>query len=150
MPMARPPLPEAPKEKPKKVEKKPTPAASEAARKAKAEVKQSDRVAARETSTTTGSASVSPAKWQSRLMSHLERRKRYPSESRSNREEGTVYVRFRIDDSGNVLAVSLSRSSGYPTLDNAVLDMVRAASPVPPPPPGVNKTITAPVRFNIR
>jgi protein TonB len=83
-------------------------------------------------------------------MSHLERRKRYPSAARSNREEGTVYVRFRIDDSGNVLSVSLSRSSGYPTLDSAVLDMVRAASPVPAPPAGVNKTITAPVRFNLR
>jgi protein TonB len=28
--------------------------------------------------------------------------------------------------------------------------MVRAASPVPAPPEGVNKTITAPVRFNLR
>jgi protein TonB len=135
----------------KKVEKPrtPPPPASQTARKAKAEVALADRTAAKATSAG-GGHSVSPARWQSRLMSHLERRKRYPSEARSNREEGTVYVRFRIDDGGNVLSVSLSRSSGHSSLDQAVLDMVRRASPVPAPPPGVSKTITAPVRFNIR
>lgn len=154
IPMMRPPPPKREVEKkepaPKKVAKKQVqPPASQAARTARAEVAQSNRNAAAATANGAG-RSVSPAKWQSRLMSHLERRKRYPSASRSNREEGTVYVRFRIDDSGNVLSVSLSRSSGYPTLDSAVLDMVRAASPVPAPPAGVNKTITAPVRFNLR
>ncbi|MCA1970410.1 MAG: TonB family protein [Rhizobium sp.] len=159
IPVMRPPPP-APKpveEKPKKQDAKkpvakpkaPPPPASEAARKAKAEVAQADRTAAKATSSG-GGRNVSPAKWQSRLMSHLERRKRYPSEARSNREEGTVYVRFRIDDGGNVLSVSLSRSSGHSSLDQAVLDMVRRASPVPAPPAGVSKTITAPVRFNIR
>lgn len=155
IPMLRPPVPKPEIEKkkepaPKKVVKKQAqPPASQAARTAKAEVAQSTRNAAAATASGAG-RSVSPARWQSRLMSHLERRKRYPSAARSNREEGTVYVRFRIDDSGNVLSVSLSRSSGFPTLDNAVLDMVRAASPVPAPPVGVNKTITAPVRFNLR
>lgn len=156
IPMVRPPVPKPQVEKKKepaakKVVKKQQvqAAASQAARTAKAEVAQSNRNAAAATANGSG-RTVSPAKWQSRLMSHLERRKRYPSEARSNREEGTVYVRFRIDDAGNVLSVSLSRSSGYPTLDSAVLDMVRAASPVPAPPEGVNKTITAPVRFNLR
>lgn len=155
IPMVRPPVPEPPTEKkqeakPKKVVKKQQPPpASQAARQAKADVTQSNRNAAQAVSSGAG-RSVTPAKWQSRLMSHLERRKKYPSEARSNREEGTVYVRFRIDDSGNVLSVSLSRSSGYPSLDNAVLAMVQNASPVPAPPAGVNKTITAPVRFNIR
>lgn len=157
IPVVRPPPPKPVEEKPKKAPEKkkaekpkaPPPPASEAARKARVETAQADRTAAKATSTG-GGRNVSPAKWQSRLMSHLERRKRYPSEARSNREEGTVYVRFRIDDGGNVLSVSLSRSSGHSSLDQAVLDMVRRASPVPAPPPGVSKTITAPVRFNIR
>lgn len=156
IPVVRPP-PKPVEEKPRKAPEKkkaekpkaPPPPASEAARKAKVETAQADRTAAKATSTG-GGRNVSPAKWQSRLMSHLERRKRYPSEARSNREEGTVYVRFRIDDGGNVLSVSLSRSSGHSSLDQAVLEMVRRASPVPAPPPGVSKTITAPVRFNIR
>lgn len=157
IPVMRPPPPKPVEEKQKKAPEKkkvekpkaPPPPASEAARKAKVETAQADRTAAKATSTG-GGRNVSPAKWQSRLMSHLERRKRYPSEARSNREEGTVYVRFRIDDGGNVLSVSLSRSSGHSSLDQAVLEMVRRASPVPAPPPGVSKTITAPVRFNIR
>ncbi|MFC5518824.1 energy transducer TonB, partial [Kaistia terrae] len=74
-------------------------------------------------------------------------RKRYPAGSRSRGETGIVTVRFTIDDGGNVLAVALAGSSGFPELDQEVLSLLRRASPVPPPPPGVKKTITAPVRF---
>lgn len=143
------PLPLARPAAPKSAPAKKVPPPSQMARKAKAEVIQSDRTAAPDT-TAGRSASVSPARWQSRLMAHLERRKRYPAAARSNHEEGTVYVRFRIDTSGNVLSVSLSRSSGHSILDQAVLDLVRRASPVPPPPPGVSTTVVAPVRFTIR
>lgn len=149
LPVTRPPPP-AKEPPPKKVAAAPpVPPASQAARKAKAEVTQSDRTAARETSSGRG-PSVAPAQWQSRLMSHLERRKRYPSESRANKEQGTVTVRFSIDPSGNVLSASISRSSGFSGLDQAVLEMVQRASPVPAPPPGVNRTIVAPVKFSLR
>ena len=97
-----------------------------------------------------GTGAVSPARWQSRLMAHLERRKRYPSGARSRREQGTAYVRFTIDERGNVLSASLARSSGSAELDAEVLSLVRRASPVPAPPPGVNRTITAPVQFRLR
>ncbi|MBN8931426.1 MAG: energy transducer TonB [Rhizobium pusense] len=133
----------------KRVRKKPAPS-SKASTEAAAQVTQSNRNAANQRTAGMGFGSVSPAKWQSRLMAHLERRKRYPSGARSRREQGTAYVRFRIDDSGNVLSASLARSSGFPELDNEVVEMVRRASPVPAPPPGVNKTITAPVRFTVR
>lgn len=160
LPIFRPPPPPEPKKEPEKVERKkvekkvakkqaPPPPASEARRQAQAQVKESNRTAARQTSAGSGS-NVSPARWQSRLMSHLERRKRYPSESRANKEQGTVTVRFAIDGAGNVLSVNISRSSGHQNLDQAVLDMVRRASPVPAPPPGASRTITAPVRFNLR
>lgn len=134
-------------QKPKR--EKPAPK-SKASTQASAQVTQSNRNAANQNAAAMGFGSVSPAKWQSRLMAHLERRKRYPSGARSRREEGTAYVRFRIDDAGNVLSASLARSSGFPELDNAVVDLVRRASPVPAPPLGVNKIITAPVRFTVR
>lgn len=144
------------KPKPKKKElakkparKKPAPS-SKASTEAAAQVTQSNRNAANQRTAGMGFGSVSPAKWQSRLMAHLERRKRYPSGARSRGEQGTAYVRFRIDDAGNVLSASLARSSGFPELDREVVEMVRRASPVPAPPPGVNKTITAPVRFTVR
>lgn len=96
------------------------------------------------------SASVSPARWASRLRAHLERRKRYPNEARRERQQGTASVRFSVDANGNVGSVALNRSSGYPQLDQEAVSMVRRASPVPAPPPGVNRTIVVPVNFSLR
>lgn len=93
---------------------------------------------------------VSPARWQSRVNAHLNRFKRYPG---GENTQGTASVRFTIDASGRVLAVSLSRSSGNGTLDQAALDMVRRASPVPAPPPAIAKSsmsLNVPVRFSRR
>ena len=61
-----------------------------------------------------------------------------------------AHVRFRIDDSGNVLSAAVARTSGSAEIDAEVVALVRRASPVPAPPPGTNKTITAPVRFTMR
>ncbi len=97
-----------------------------------------------------GQRSESPARWQSRLMAHLERHKRYPAAARQRRQEGTVLVRFAIDGGGNVQSVQLARSSGHTELDEAVLTLVRRASPMPAPPPEAPRDITAPVRFQIR
>ena len=154
LPVAKPKPPEPKKEivkevKPVKKRQKQQ-VASKQAGQAQAQVTQSNRNAARQTASGLFASSVTPARWQSRLMAHLERRKKYPSGAKSRREEGVVYVRFRIDDAGKVLSASLARSSGWPELDNEVLSLVQRASPVPAPPPGVNKTITAPVRFSRR
>lgn len=118
-------------------------------RKGSVQAEQAERAAARQTSRG-ATASVSPARWQSRLLAHLERRKRYPAAARRARKQGTAYVRFSIDGNGNVRSVSLARSSGVAELDEEVVSMVRRASPVPPPPPGVNRTIMVPVRFSLR
>ena len=156
LPVAKPKPPEPKKEIVKKDEPKKKPvkqreqASAKQAVKAQAQVTQSSRNAARQSASGLFASSMTPARWQSRLMAHLERRKKYPSGAKSRREEGTVYVRFRIDDSGKVLSATLARSSGWPELDNEVLSLVQRASPVPTPPPDVNKTITAPVKFNRR
>lgn len=156
LPVAKPKPPEPKKEIVKKDEPKKKPvkqreqASAEQAVKAQAQVTQTSRNAARQSASGLFASSMTPARWQSRLMAHLERRKKYPSGAKSRREEGTVYVRFRIDDSGKVLSATLARSSGWPELDNEVLSLVQRASPVPAPPPDVNKTITAPVKFNRR
>jgi len=158
LPVAKPKPPEPKKEIVKKEEPKKKPVkkrqqeqvSSKQEVKAQAQVTQSNRNAARQSSSGFFSSSVSPARWQSRLKAHLERRKKYPSGARSRREEGVAYVRFRIDDSGKVLSASLVRSSGWPELDKEVLSLVHRASPVPAPPPGVDKTITAPVEFSRR
>ena len=158
LPVAKPKPPEPRKEIVRKEEPKKKPvkqrqqeqASSRQAVKAQAQVAQSNRTAARQTASGLFASSMTPARWQSRLMAHLERRKKYPSGAKSRREEGVVYVRFRIDDTGKVLSAALARSSGWPELDEEVLSLVKRASPVPAPPPDVNKTITAPVKFSRR
>lgn len=117
---------------------------------AAAPVTQSNRNAAEKSSAGNAVPSVSPANWQSKVQAHLARRKRQLVKARGRGEVGTVYVRFNIDTGGNVLSVALSRSSGYASLDQDVLAMVRSASPVPAPPPNVNRTLTVPFQFTSR
>ncbi|WP_377298593.1 energy transducer TonB [Rhizobium sp. SGZ-381] len=157
LPVVRPPeveeqKPEITEEKPKPVEKKvvraekprPKPPASKAAQQAKAEVQQSDRTAAAATSTSLGGSSLSPARWQTKLAAHLGRQRgRCPATGRGS----TAYVTFRIDDGGNLSAVSLARSSGYSDFDNYMVELVRRASPVPPPPAGIGNKVTVPLGY---
>ena len=150
-PKPKPKVAEKPREpeKPKQVVKQQAPAPSREARAAKVQAQQ-DAPRAAAPQANRGASNVSPAKWQSRLLAHLERRKRYPAAAKRKRLEGTAQVRFTIDDSGNVQSVALAGSSGVAELDEEVVAMVRRASPVPAPPPGVNRTIVVPVRFDIR
>lgn len=109
------------------------------------------RAAAPREGRTRQSPGVSPARWQAALLAHLERHKRYPRGARSRREQGTAQLGFSIDRRGHVTSARLVRSSGHPELDQAVLDMVRRASPVPAPPPEVRQLqFSVPVRFSLR
>ncbi|GLR83036.1 energy transducer TonB (plasmid) [Azospirillum oryzae] len=91
--------------------------------------------------------------WQGRLLSHLERHKRYPRAAQARRQEGVAQVRFTIDRDGNVLSVRLDRSSGVPSLDEETVEMVHRASPLPAPPEEMAKDrieLVVPVQFFIR
>ena len=94
---------------------------------------QSDRTAARQTSTGFFSSSVSPAKWKSRVEARIARNAR----KCPGNGTGTAAVRFNFDGSGNITKVSLSRSSGDSSIDDYVVSAVRRASPIPAPPSGV-------------
>ena len=142
---------EKPRRKPEPVKAKPKPSApATEQRRAQVQTQREAPRAAAQQNSSGASSSVSPARWQARVASHLERRKRYPSAARKQGQQGTAQVRFTIDGSGNVQSVSLVRSSGVPLLDEEVVALVRRASPVPAPPPGVNRTIVVPIRFSMR
>lgn len=99
------------------------------------------------------SASAAAQTWQSRLLAHLERRKRYPAEARARRLQGVAQVRFTMDRSGRVLSAALERSSGHAALDREALALLQRAQPLPPPPPettGDRLTLTVPVEFFTR
>ncbi len=87
------------------------------------------------------------------VLAHLQRFRVYPTQARAAGVTGVSTVRFTLGASGNVVAVSLARSSGAGALDQAALAMVRRASPFPAIPPGLGRssmTFAAPVRFNLR
>src|SRR5690606_41919133 len=73
--------------------------------------------------------------WESRLLGHLKRYKRYPNDARRRGQEGVVKVRFVIDARGKVIDHQLVGRSGSPSLDRATLHMIRRAQPLPAPPP---------------
>lgn len=51
---------------------------------------------------------------------------RYPWQARLKGWEGTVLVRAWVSQEGKVVSVHIQRSSGYPTLDEAALQSIRA------------------------
>ncbi|NKD86812.1 energy transducer TonB [Haematospirillum sp. 15-248] len=108
------------------------------------------------TSVTTQSDSSAAAKmslWHGQILSHLERHKHYPRLAKARYQEGTVVIRFRIARTGDVLSVGLEESSGFPLLDQEGLDLVRRASPLPPPPSGTESSVlelVSPIQFYLR
>jgi protein TonB len=83
-------------------------------------------------------AAVAPSaairRWESALVGHIERFKRYPAEARSRGELGTARVAFRIDRDGWVRESRILETSGSPALDRECLAMLARAQPMPKPP----------------
>jgi periplasmic protein TonB len=123
----------------KKVAAKPKPA-SKASQASTKSAQAAERVAAPAKAGASGS-SVSPAKWASKVRARILRA------SRSAKGSGVVTISFAVTASGQITSVSVAGSSGDPALDLAAINIVRRASPVPAPPPGVARNVTVPVRF---
>jgi len=80
------------------------------------------------------SMSNAVANWQSDLLRHLAKFKRYPEDARRRGMQGVNRLRFVVDAQGQVLSYKLEGGSGSPSLDRATLEMIRRAQPLPPPP----------------
>lgn len=72
--------------------------------------------------------------WQSDLLRHLGKYKRYPEDARRRGLQGINRLRFVVDAEGKILSYSLAGGSGSAALDRATLEMIRKAQPVPKPP----------------
>ena len=62
----------------------------------------------------------------------IESKKKYPATAKNRQIEGRVEVRFVITADGFVSSVELLNGGTYEPLNEAALDAVRAASPLPP------------------
>ncbi|HWV10635.1 energy transducer TonB [Pseudomonas sp.] len=72
--------------------------------------------------------------WQSKLISHLSKYKRYPDDARRRGIEGVNRLHLVIDGNGKVVSYTLTGKSGSASLDRATLQMIRRAQPLPAPP----------------
>lgn len=80
----------------------------------------------------------------------LARVKHYPETAIKRGAKGAVAIGFILDDAGQVLSVSLLRSSGEADLDAESIELVRRAAPFPPPPPGAQHSFAAEVSFGLK
>lgn len=97
-------------------------------------------------------SSDAEATWQALLLAHLEKHRRYPARARAARQQGVVNVTFRMNRVGMVLSSSVLRSSGFSALDQAALDTLHRAQPLPRIPddrPDIVE-LTLPVEFFVR
>ncbi|CAM3642349.1 Protein TonB [Pseudomonas reidholzensis] len=72
--------------------------------------------------------------WQSDLLRHLAKFKRYPEDARRRGLQGINRLRFVVDAEGKVLSFSMAGGSGSAALDRATMEMIRRAGTVPKPP----------------
>jgi protein TonB len=106
-----------------------------------------------QTQTATASGgSKHAASYTARVRAHIESFKVYPPQARRRHQTGVVGLSFTIDRQGRVLSAQITTSSGNPVLDQAALDMLSAAQPLPKPPSdlaGENLRMTSSAEFGL-
>ncbi len=82
-------------------------------------------------------ANAAASNYPGQVMARIARLKRPRTSSR-----GAATIAFTVAGNGGLAAVQLAASSGSAQLDQAALDLVRRASPFPPPPPGAQSSFS--------
>lgn len=72
--------------------------------------------------------------FRSELLRHIARFQRYPKAAERAQLQGTVDAVFSIGRNGKLLGVWVKTSSGQAVLDQAAIDTIRRAQPLPPIP----------------
>ena len=75
-------------------------------------------------------------KWQMSVNTRLNQFKRYPTQARIHRQEGTAIIEFTLDVNGRVISSRIVRGSGSDILDKETLELLTRAQPFPLPPDG--------------
>lgn len=101
----------------------------------------------------TASGKRAQSKYLRELMAWLAKHRVYPTEARKDKMQGVVQVRFSLDREGHLLTASVQRSAGFSVLDQAALDVLRRAEPMPAFPKGLDRqkmTVSLPIDFSLQ
>jgi protein TonB len=90
--------------------------------------------------------------FRSRLLQHIERFRRYPSQAREAGQEGVVRIQFVMDSQGNVIEAWVELSSGSALLDEEAIAAVMRARPLPTPPSNWPQSfgVALPIGFSLQ
>ncbi|MCK5860043.1 energy transducer TonB [Abyssibacter sp.] len=97
-------------------------------------------------------ASAGASDYFTELQQWLAQFRDYPDSARRRGWEGVVELAFVIEPNGRVRGAYVARSSGFAILDNAAVEMLDRASPLPPVPAGLSDqalAITVPVGYHL-
>lgn len=86
------------------------------------------------------------------LMAWLNQHKDYPAEVKKQKQQGVVVLTFSINKNGEVMTAKVKTSSGHPRLDQAALDMLAQANPVPAIPDSMNRDsllLSIPIEYSL-
>ena len=89
----------------------------------------------------------------SRLSRHLSRFYEYPRRARRLDQQGSPVIVFEFSRDGTLVDHSLRQSSGHRLLDDAAIEMLEQAAPLPEVPDsmtGERFRYALPVRFSLR
>ncbi len=85
-------------------------------------------------------------------MAWLARHKAYPARAKKAKHQGVVTLEFSVDRAGRVVSARVRQSSGHAALDQAALDMLERANPVPPIPDALavkRLSLAIPIEFSL-
>ncbi|MCC3861467.1 energy transducer TonB [Pseudemcibacter aquimaris] len=76
--------------------------------------------------------------WQKEVTKKIAKKQTYPRAALRKELEGRIKVEINVDREGNIVAHSVTESSGHDVLDREIPKLMKRVSPLPAPPAGAS------------